>query len=278
MRTKRSKEEILRQLRSEPAAPTTYAEIPGRRKGTQEPEVRDAPLATFAAEEEQPRGKVVWFKDDKPDWCPVFFQSAYQLVMWCEDEGIELELRDGSVVVGPEGAEGTPRLYKEIRHHEEDLMAILEGREVIHELRKLIESEKEWAHTYQMHCESGAVALEKQAWQFREELEERLHRRLPPYSVEDALFDLAGELCPESPAADEDVFRDFASGIWERALAHYGRAWEKHGRPAAHRTGEQDAEACWGDRAAYRAEVRRWLTGELVSLQRLSESEPRPAA
>lgn len=75
-------------------------------------------------------------------------------------------------------------------------------------LLKLL-SKQAWSHFFQACCESGVLRLEAQAWQFREELKNR--HRLD--DVQDALFDLARELMPESPAAAKAAYEDWAGGL-----------------------------------------------------------------
>lgn len=74
-------------------------------------------------------------------------------------------------------------------------------------LLKLLK-ESDWQHFFKMCCESGVTRLEAQAWQFQEEL---AAKRLD--DVQDALFDLARELMPESPAANKAAYEDWAGGL-----------------------------------------------------------------
>lgn len=80
------------------------------------------------------------------------------------------------------------------------------------EVEKLIMSEPEWGHFFQMCCSDGVERLEGQVWQFRDELADYGQRhRLD--DVQDALFDLARELVPESLAAGKAAYEDWAGSL-----------------------------------------------------------------
>jgi hypothetical protein len=230
----------------------------------------DAPPEPQKVEEveEKPRTAVVWFDPEEEAPCPPFFEHPTLVLGWCKDEGVTLVARDGEIVASP--PERVPSgLRKEIGFHKEALLQILTEGVIKTMVRRLIESSPEWRHSFAMFCEDGEVRLEAQAWQFREELQVRGHTP-PLHSVEDALFDLARELYPDSPAADERVFSNWATELWRQALNHYGKAWKQAGEPT-HLTADENSEACWGSRAEYRAEVRRWLEGELATLRETRE-------
>jgi hypothetical protein len=257
VRKKRSKEEVLRKLRGQVRDEPTTAEPPEPQK------VEEI--------EEKTRPAVVWFDPEEEAPCPRFFEHPTLVLGWCRDEGVTLVVRDGEIVASPSlGSERVPSgLRKEINFHREELLQILTEGVIKTMVRRIIESSPEWRHSFAMLCEDGEVRLAAQAWQFREEIQARGHTP-PPHSVEDALFDLARELCPDSPAADEGVFSNWATELWRQASHHYGKAWKRAGSPTRF-TANENSEACWGSRAEYRAEVRRWLEGELAALREARE-------
>lgn len=72
----------------------------------------------------------------------------------------------------------------------------------------------DWQHFFQACCQDGVVRLEAQAWQFQEELCERQGRKNYIITdVQDALFDLARELMPETPAATQAAFENWAGSL-----------------------------------------------------------------
>src|SRR5215212_9269604 len=79
-----------------------------------------------------------------------------------------------------------------------------------------------WRVFFRSCCEMGASRLRSQAWQLRDELEDR-GNRFQPYELEDALLGLARELLPQSPAAQWDA--EWAYQLYRGSLA---RLAERH--------------------------------------------------
>jgi hypothetical protein len=70
---------------------------------------------------------------------------------------------------------------------------------------ELLKESREWRRFFRSLCDESFLALRSQSWQFRDELAQRGHN-FPKGSaeLEDALFGLARELLPDSPAAQWD--------------------------------------------------------------------------
>jgi hypothetical protein len=80
----------------------------------------------------------------------------------------------------------------------------------------------EWRSLFRSCCETSAFRLRSQAWQFREELNERGHG-FPTEVVEDSLLGLARELLPHTPAAHWDT--EWAHELCKDALAHLAKRY-----------------------------------------------------
>jgi hypothetical protein len=138
-------------------------------------------------------------------------------------------------------------------------------------LRRLV-GYREWARFFKRLCESGPKPLSAQAWQFRDELAERGANQALA-DVEDALFDLARSVLPESPVADEAVFADWACSLWLKAIRYAAGRWgEREGAPNLTDEGMEDL---WGRRGAYRTEAKRRLG---AALRILADEERRGAS
>jgi hypothetical protein len=131
-------------------------------------------------------------------------------------------------------------------------------------LAQLLKESPEWRQFFKACCESGALRLRAQAWQFRGEL--RDHRKdVALQDVEDALMVIARKVLPKSPAAAWDP--EWAAELIDDALArlaeHYAEllgaekealdlsgqeAWEER----MHRAGVAN------DPAAFREALRGW--------------------
>src|SRR5215208_6609038 len=89
-------------------------------------------------------------------------------------------------------------------------------------LLELFKESHEWRSFFRSCCESSAFRLRTQTWQFREELKERGHGFLTE-EVEDSLLGLAGELLPNTPAAQWDV--EWAHDLCKDVLAHLAKRY-----------------------------------------------------
>ena len=136
----------------------------------------------------------------------------------------------------------------------------------------LLRESREWRRFFKSCCQTSALRLRSQAWQFCNELRDRGHD-LVLEETEDALFDLALQLLPDTPAAEWPAW---AKLVCEDALArlqeHYAgltpkekealdlsRAWRQDERIVAAGGAE--------DRAALREAVRAYEQEALTALQ-----------
>jgi hypothetical protein len=70
-------------------------------------------------------------------------------------------------------------------------------------LIELLEAEREWRCFFKACCQMSSLRLRSQTRQFQDELKDRGHK-FEGEDLEDALFELARILLPESPAAKWD--------------------------------------------------------------------------
>jgi len=84
-------------------------------------------------------------------------------------------------------------------------------------LLELFKASSGWRAFFRSCCETSAFRLHLQAWQFREELNERGHGFLTE-EVENSLLGLARELLSDTPAAQWD--EECAHELCKDALAH----------------------------------------------------------
>ena len=89
-------------------------------------------------------------------------------------------------------------------------------------LLELFKDSSEWRAFFRSCCEISAFRLRSQAWQFREELNDR-GNQIQKDEVEDALLGLARELLPDTPAAQWDA--EWAHDLCRDALAHLARSY-----------------------------------------------------
>jgi hypothetical protein len=95
----------------------------------------------------------------------------------------------------------------------------MKARTVILELFK---DSSGWRAFFRSCCETSAFRLCSQAWQFRDELNER-GKQYQADEVEDALLGLAKELLPNTPAAQWDA--EWAHELCKDALARLAKAY-----------------------------------------------------
>src|SRR5919107_2038806 len=79
----------------------------------------------------------------------------------------------------------------------------------------LLKKSREWRRFFKSCCQTSALRLRSQAWQFRDELRDRGYD-LALEETEDALFDLAQQLLPATPAAEWTAWAEL---VCEDALA-----------------------------------------------------------
>ena len=85
-------------------------------------------------------------------------------------------------------------------------------------LVELLKGSRELRVFFKRCCETSAFRLRAQGWQFREELAQR-GQVASLGAVQDSLFELAGDLFPESPGAD---FVTWAGLLCGDAIARLG--------------------------------------------------------
>src|SRR5688500_6936590 len=89
-------------------------------------------------------------------------------------------------------------------------------------LLELFKDSSEWRAFFRSCCETSALRLRSQVWQFREELED-LGNQFQTEDLEDALLGLTRELLPDTPAAQWDV--GWAHELCKDALAYLAKRY-----------------------------------------------------
>jgi len=89
-------------------------------------------------------------------------------------------------------------------------------------LLELFKESREWRAFFRSCCETSALRLRSQAWQFRNEFKDR-GNRFQADDVEDALLSLSRELLSESAAAQWDA--EWAHELCKDALARLAKAY-----------------------------------------------------
>jgi hypothetical protein len=89
-------------------------------------------------------------------------------------------------------------------------------------LLELFKDASEWHAFFRSCCETSAFRLRSQAWQFRDELNDRGHK-LQAKEVEGSLLGLARNLLPESSAAQWDT--EWAHELCKDALARLAKSY-----------------------------------------------------
>jgi hypothetical protein len=141
----------------------------------------------------------------------------------------------------------------------------------------LLESFKEsheWRSFFRSCCESSALRLRSQAWQFCDGLKDRGHA-VRAKEMEDALLGLARELLPHTPAAKWD--EEWTHELCKDALAHLAKVY------AEVSTNDKEvldvsAQGAWDERmqaassandpAAFRAALDGWTRAGLEAMER----------
>jgi hypothetical protein len=89
-------------------------------------------------------------------------------------------------------------------------------------LLELFKESGRWRAFFRSCCEGSTFRLRLQAWQFREELNDR-GNQFQVEEVEDSLLGLARELLPESPAAQWDT--EWAHELCKDALTRLAKSY-----------------------------------------------------
>jgi hypothetical protein len=89
-------------------------------------------------------------------------------------------------------------------------------------LLELFKKSSEWRAFFRSCCETSALRLRSQAWQFCDELNDRGHK-LQAEELEGSLLGLARELLPDTPAAQWDA--EWAHELCKGALTHLAKRY-----------------------------------------------------
>jgi hypothetical protein len=89
-------------------------------------------------------------------------------------------------------------------------------------LLELFKESHQWRIFFRSCCETSALRLRSQAWQFGDEAKNR-GNQFQSDEVEDALLGLARELLPDTPAAQWDA--EWAHDLCKGALAHLAKRY-----------------------------------------------------
>src|SRR5215212_111150 len=89
-------------------------------------------------------------------------------------------------------------------------------------LLELFKESSEWRAFFRSCCETSALRLRSQIWQFRDELKDR-GNQFQADEVEDALLGLARELLQDTPAAQWDA--GWAHDLCKAVLTHLTKSY-----------------------------------------------------
>jgi hypothetical protein len=142
-------------------------------------------------------------------------------------------------------------------------------------LLELFRESKEWRGFFRTCCETSALRLRSQTWQFRDELKDR-GDQFRADEVEDALLGLAGELLPETPAARWDS--QWVHKLCKDALARLAKSYAE--LPAANKEAvDFSTQDTWyrrihsassdNDPAAFRVALKGWERAGLEAMEQV---------
>jgi hypothetical protein len=142
-------------------------------------------------------------------------------------------------------------------------------------LLELFKTSSGWRAYFRSCCETSALRLRSQAWQFRDELNDR-GKQIQTEEVEDALLGLARELLPDSPAARWDA--EWAHDLCRDALARLAKRYAELST-ADKEVLDFSAQDVWDERmhaaslandpAAFRVSLKGWEQARLEAMQRV---------
>jgi hypothetical protein len=142
-------------------------------------------------------------------------------------------------------------------------------------LLELFKNSQEWRIFFRSCCETSALRLRSQTWQFRDEAKDRSHQ-IQADEVEDALLSLARELLPDTPAAQWDA--EWAPDLCKAALT---RLAKRHAEFSAteKEAVSLSAQEAWDERmraaglandpAAFRVALKGWERAGLEAMERV---------
>ena len=142
-------------------------------------------------------------------------------------------------------------------------------------LLELFRESQEWRAFFRSCCETSALRLRSQAWQFRDQLKDRANL-FQADEMEDALLGLARELLPDASGAKWDV--EWAHELCKDALTRFAKAYAELSAEEKDAL-DLSAQDVWDDRiyaaaqdndpAAFRAALRCWKRAGLDAMQRV---------
>ena len=138
----------------------------------------------------------------------------------------------------------------------------------------LFKESQEWRLFFKSCCETSALRLATQSWQFRDVLRERGHK-FSANEVEDALLGLAREVLPNTPAAqwDTDWAHELCKDTLGRLAEHYARLTPEE-RDALDLSSQHvwdermHSAALANDPVGFRAALKGWEQAGLEALKR----------
>ena len=138
-------------------------------------------------------------------------------------------------------------------------------------LETLLRHSSEWRDFFDSCCESGHLRLRSQSRQFRDELHDRGHDHSLE-DIEDALWELAHDLLPESPAAKWDT--EWAGELASKALQHLAERYVEGADLSALLDWDEKIVAAGvaEDRRAYRSAIQGYIQAGLASFEAAKEN------
>jgi hypothetical protein len=142
-------------------------------------------------------------------------------------------------------------------------------------LLELLKDSSVWRAFIRSCCETSALRLRSQAWQFCEELNDQGHK-LQAEEVEDSLLGLARELLPNTPAAQWDD--EWAHNLCKDALALLAKRYAEFSA-AEKEVLDFSAQGAWDERidaaglandpVAFRMALEGWTRAGLEAMEQL---------
>jgi hypothetical protein len=142
-------------------------------------------------------------------------------------------------------------------------------------LLELFKESGGWRAFFRSCCETSALRLRSQVWQFRDELKERGYK-LQADEVEDSLLGLTRELLPNTPGAQWDA--GWAHELCKDALAHLAKRYTELS-PADKEAIDLSGQGVWDERmdaaglandpVAFRVALEGWTRVGLEAMEQL---------
>ena len=142
-------------------------------------------------------------------------------------------------------------------------------------LLELFKESHEWRAFFRFCCETSALRLRSQAWQFRDELKDRANQ-FQANEVEDTLLGLARELLPDTRAAQWDA--EWAHELCKDALARLAQQYAELS-PADREVLDFSAQDVWDERmhaadlandpGAFQAALKGWTRAGLEAREQV---------